>query len=368
MLFTGTELVAKRNFFTQTGSYGFTATCTVDNTTSQYLFGLSGSAGVLEFRLESGHLYYGTQFLHSYRSYQEFVLEARFTSGATDVIKDNIPLVYGGPKATGYFDYFYFKRANAGMKASFDVQVSGNNLPAYTIQQQGYLLASGQAAVTGWFINQSRFPINVFDSNISASQVYDFGKLDANLGALGSGSFAYSGNFDVLDLTQPILTTFNTNFNDATVLFTIVDARALGRFVYLTGPTNFSFNSTGVLNRDLTYLNYSGGFVVGNYPTSLSFSLGYISGSGVFPSYTKTFTGDWDFLTGLDNNSLVSMKRAGSFDERMISGSGQFTPNSLVNFQVTHIVSGSNDDVAALIISGAQVLNPITQTLLGANS
>lgn len=368
MLFTGIDLTAKRNFFTQTGSYGFTATCTVDNTTGQYLFGLSGRAGVLEFRLESGHLYYGTQFLHSYRSYQEFTLEARFSSGATDVIKDGVPLVYGGPKATGYFDYFYFKRANAGMGASFDVNVSGNNLPLYTIQQQGYLLASGQAAVTGWFANQSAFPLNVFDSNISASQVYDFGKLDAVLGAGSSGSFAYSGDFDVLDLTQPILTTFNTSFDDTTVLFTVVDARTLSRFVYLTGPASFSFNSTGILNRDLTYLNYSGGFVVGNYPASLTFSLGYVSGSGVFPGYTKTFTGGWDFLTGVDNNSLVSMKRAGSFDGRMISGSGQFAPNSLVNFQVTHIVSGSNNDVAALVISGAQVLNPITQTLLGSNS
>lgn len=355
MLFSGSELVVKRNFYTQTGNYGFAIDCTVDNTSGQYLFGLTGAAGTLEFKLESGRIYYNNQFIHSYKAYQEFSLEAQFTSGTYNIIKNNSALIYGGSKSTGHFDYFYFKRANASLGAEFNVQISGNNEPTYSITNQGYLLSSGQNAVTGYFSNQGAFPINIFNSNIQATQNYTFGKLVSNINGGSSGSFAYSGNFDTIDISQPILTTFNSNYNDIDMLFTINDARSLNRFVYLTAPTDFTFNDSDILQRSVSYLNYSGGVPVTNYDANLYFSIKYVSGNN--------FTGSWDLLTGLDIYSLKSLKRVGNFNGDTISGSGLFTPNSQLTMQIIHSGSGSYLDEVTLSISGLEVLNPITQNL-----
>lgn len=305
MQFTGSELTLKRNFFTQTGYYGFVMSATVDNTSGEYHFGLTGNAGTIDFTLQSGRIYQGSQLLHSYQANQEFVIEGQFSSGANNVLKDNVPLSYNVPKSTGYFDYFYFKRASTALGAEFDVVISGNNLPIYSITNQGYLYSTGQSAVTGWFINQSQFPIKVFDSTIQASANYSFGKLASNVTAANSGAFAYTGDYSTIDVSQPILTSFDTNFGDVSVLFSIVDARSLATFVQLTGPTDFTFNASNVLNRDVSYLNFSGGVVSDSFNTNLTFLLGYVSGSGYFTNLTGySVPGYGDFqksglLTGL---------------------------------------------------------------------
>ncbi len=350
MQFTGTELIQRRNFYTQSGNYGFVMTANVDTTTGAYHFGLSGNGGVLDFKLESGRIYWGDQYLHHYRSYEDFTIEAQFTSGHANILKNDSPLVYGEPKPTGYFDYFYFTRASANMGGEFAVEISGNTTPTYSITPQGYLVSSGQNAVTGWFINQSAFPIRVFDSAEQASAIYDFGKLVGNVGAGSSGSFAFTGNYDTIDFSQPILTTFATNFGGVEALFTITDVRSLNRFVQLTAPTDFSFNATGILNRDVSWLNYSGGFVVGGFNTSLNMYLRY--GTGY-----ETFTGAWNVFTGVSATSLVRL----SADTGLFSGSGNFAPNSYINMQVMY--SGVSGNRAQFIISGNEVLNPISQTL-----
>lgn len=354
MQFTGTDLIIKRNFFTQTGNFGFVVSCVVDNTSGLYQFGLSGAAGVQEFSLRSGKIYYGNTFIHSYHTSQSFDLAANLYTGSINIIKDGAALAYNLPHSTGNYDYFYFKRANAGMGATFDLEISGDNAATYAIQQVGYLLSSGQNAVTGHLTNTSAYPIRIFDSSIQATQNYSFGKLAGNLGAAASGNFAYSGDFSTIDVSQPILTTFNANFGDASILFNIIDARTLSRFIYLTGPTDFSFNQTGVLNRDATYLNYSGGLVTSNFNSSLVFQLRY--GTGF-----ETFTGIWNMMTGADSSSLVSFLTAGQFSSGLMSGSGIFAANSLVNFQVTY--SGVSGNSAYLVISGNEVLNPVNQLL-----
>jgi hypothetical protein len=305
MQFTGSQLMLKRSLYTQTGNYGFAMDATVDNTSGVYHFGLSGAAGTLDFRLESGRMYWGNEFIHTYRSYEAFTVEAQFTSGHANVLKDNAPLVYGGVISTGYFDTFYFSRADANMGGEVDVLVSGNNAPVYSIAQQSYLASTGQNAVTGWFFNQGGFPIRVFDSSMQASANYDFGKLASTVGAGGSGAFAYTGDYSTIDFSQPILTTFATNFGNTNILFSIIDARSLDYFIQLTGPTDFTFNSSNVLNRDASYLNFSGGVVTEGFDARLTFSLGYVSGSGVFTDltgYSITAIGQFaqsGLLTGL---------------------------------------------------------------------
>lgn len=353
MIFTGSILSIQRNFFSQTGNVWLGMNCTLDNSTGTYHFGLSGIQGIQDFRLESGRIYQGNNFIHTYKSNQAFDFAAQFSSGTVNVTKDNTALSFGIPKNTGIFDYFYFSRANAGMGADFDVTVSGDNTPNYTIQSQGYLLYSGQNAVTGRFLNNSVYPIRIFDSSMLATQNYTFGKLVGNIGAVGSGVFAYSGDYNNLDITDPILTTFNTNFGDTQQLFQIVDARTVSRFVYLNGPTDFAFADT-ILNRDVPYLNYSGGVVTDNYLASLVFQLKYATG-------LETFTGIWDLYTGVDAGTLVSMKGSNQYSSNIISGSGLFPANSSVNLQITY--SGFSGNAVQLVISGSQVLNPINQTL-----
>lgn len=286
MIFTGSELIQKRNFYTQTGVFGFEFSCLVDNTSGTYHFGLSGSNGTLDFRLEGGKIWYQDQFIHSYRTNEQFIVEAQFTTGHSNILKNDVALVYGNPKNTGAFDYFYISRQNDQISAVWDLNISGNNLPTYSITTLGYLLSSGQQGVTGYFINTSAWPIRVFNSEIQASQNYQFGSLVSNLGSLQTGTFAYSGDFDSFNLTQPILTTFNTNFDDTSILFTIIDARTRDKFVYLTAPTDFSFNQAGQLARSISWLNYSGGVVTNNYNTNLSISLTYVSGTGIFAGGT----------------------------------------------------------------------------------
>ncbi len=356
MEFTGSDLMIKRNFYTQTGNLAFGMSCTVDNTTGTYHFGISGSQGTVDFTLQSGRVYYQDQFVHSYRSNQDFLIEAQFSSGKANVVKDSNSLTYGVPSPTGEFNYFYFNRANASLGAEFTLRVSGDNLPQYTITDLGYIYSTGQEAVTGYFVNQSLYPIRVFDSSFLVTQPYDFGKLVGNISPALTGIFTYTGDFDTFDLTQPITTTFNTNFGDHLISFNIVDLRSYSRFVQFQDITNYDFDTTGILSRDLFYSNYSGGFVTNVFNADLNFRLSYVSGGG-------TFTGSWDFLTGTTPNTLVSLKQPGQYDTGMISGSGSFQPNSSVSFQIVHNITGSNHDGCRLVISGSEVLNPIARNL-----
>ena len=364
MQLTGTNLSTQRNFYSQTGVFGFSLGCTVDNTTGLYHFGVSGAQGALDFTLQSGKMSYQNQFIHTYRANEKFLVRADFTSGHANVIRDGSPLIYGEPKNTGEFSTFYFNRENQGMGAIFDLEISGISFPQISVTNQGYLFSSGQNAVTGWFINQSLYPIRIFDNQNQASNLYSYGKVVGVISGSNSGMFAYSGSLTTFDLTQPILTTFNTNFGDTSVLFSIIDVRSLALAIQITGPTDFSFNNTGILNRTLTYTNYSGGFASNNYNTNLTFALNYVSGSGNFSGYSKTFTGSWDLLTGVDASSLYSAKLPGQYNTTSISGSGSFAPNSFMVFQVTHNILDANQDSSQLLISGQYVINPINQTLV----
>lgn len=354
MIFTGTELVVKRNFYTQTGNLGFAFTCSVDNTTGLYQFGVSGNQGAVNFTLQSGRMYYGSDFVHTYLSDEEFALEAQFTSGAVNLIKDGTALVYGKPKATGSYDYFYMSRASSDLGAEFSVLISGENVPEATVSDYGYLYETGQQAVTGYFVNGSEYPIRIFNSEIQASANYTFGKLAQVIPANGTGVFAFTGNFATMDYSQPILTTFNTNYGDVSVLFNIYDSATQSRFVYLTAPTDFTANVNNVIQREVTWLNYSGGFVANSFNTNLSFRLQYSSGS-------QTFTGIWNLFTGVDANSLVSLVSLGGYSTGMISGTGMLPPNSGMAMQILY--SGVSGNAAQLVISGLEVSNPITQVI-----
>lgn len=366
MEFTGTNLVLKRNIYPQTGNYSFSINCAVGSTTGKYFFGLSGNGNKIEFTMDSGKIYFDNKFIHSYRSNEEFSISADFTNSKINLSKNDAPLLYGQAKPTGYFEYFYFKRNDNSLGASFDLNVSGNNIPSYKIETNGYLLYSGQEAVTGYFINYSAFPITVFDSNIETAEPYTFAKL-GNVSASSTGRFAYSGNFNLIDVTQPIFTTFNTNFGDSVILFTITDLRARDGFVLLQEIEDFSLDADDGLNIDVNYTNFSGGIGTTGFNTQLTFILDYVSGSGNFTvsgnNFNKSFTGAWVMMTGVTSASLYSMPIVINQAATRISGGSVFNPNSFINFQLNHVNSGTNSDSATLTISGDLVYNPISTTL-----
>lgn len=284
MQFTGQELTKKRNFYTQTGNFGFGLACSVDNINGKYNFGFSGNQYNFEIVLQSGKILKNGLMIHDYQAFKDFNLEIEISSGNYNIKKNDVPMIFGLQKNTGYFDYFYFNRENTGLGAIFNVYITGDNYPLYIITDKGYLINSGQTGVTGYFINQSQFLINVFDSSADGLQGLEFNKLNTGISGFNTGKFVYSGDYSQFDFTQPILTTFNTNFNNATVLFYINDLRQYDKFVLLNDINDFSFNSDFILNRDLSYNNYSGGFITDTFNTNLIFIIKSISGSGSFSS------------------------------------------------------------------------------------
>lgn len=363
MQFTGEQLTVKRNFYTQVNDVGFSMNCLVDNPTGLYRFGLSGQQGIAEFQMRSGRLYYENQFIHAYQTFEQFSIVGQIGSGS-NIIKDGAALIYGQPRNTGSFNYFYFTREHAEMGATFDLNVSGDTVPTYSITDKGYLFTSGQSGVTGYFLNQGVFPIRVFDSDILATQNYTFGKLAGNIGEAGTGTFAYSGDFSSFDLSQPILTTFNTNFGDVDVLFTIVDTRTLNRFVLLQEIAN-AFNGSGILNQDVNYLNYSGGFVTDSFNTQLTFILKYVSGSGAQADTTFLDSAPY-FGTGY-GNFAESGRLTGQY--RFPTGNGVVSGEYIINLNAfswaTGIASGFFSGVGTGLATGTNFTGAATSPFTG---
>lgn len=317
MQFTGTELTRSRSIYTQNLNFGWSIDCVVDNTTGRYDFGVSGSAGTLAFTLQSGRILAGNTFLHSYAANEPFSMECQITPTTYNLLKEDSPLVMGVGKTSGDFSTLFFTRAESTLFADFSFFASGQNLPNVTVDTVGYLLTTGQNAVTGQYRNLGSYPVRVFNSDALYTQGLSFGQLADTIPALGNGQFAFSGDFSSFNFANPVLVGFETNFEGADIAFTIVDARSQTSYVYLSTISTFNFES-GVLNRTFFYNNYSGGFQVDSFPATISFQLMLVSGTGAFASaggggYTTTGYGNFiqsGLLTGIaateTGNILVS--------------------------------------------------------------
>ncbi len=334
MNFTGTELIHKRNFFTQTGNLGVSAECAINADTGIFYVGISGSVGTLEWKLFNGKILYGDRFVGSYQPYQSFLFDIQTTTGHLNNKINNIPVYYGQSRATGYFDYVYFRREDPTLGADFQFNVSGNNSPLYTVSSLGYLTSSGQSGVTGYFIDQSLFPIQVFNSATYNPQNLDFSPLITTINGGGTGTFSYNGDFTTFDFTQPILTTFNTNFGDLSIIFSIVNIASYNTFILFSPTiTDFTFNTGNILNRTLSYLNYSGGQTTNNFNTNLFFSLAFMNGQSGTPGWTGgiltgAFSGQGSgIVSGIGYTGIASGGMTGLLTGYDYAGSGQFSVN-----------------------------------------
>ena len=276
MNFTGSLNNLFRNFYTQTGNFGFLVSCTADNTTGNYNFGVTGNNNI-NFAMNSGFLYYNNLLLHSYLPNQNFVTEVQVNTGKLNVIKDGVPLIYGMTIPTGNYNYFYFNRSNASLGATFDLFVSGDNKANYSIQNVGYIFNTGQTSVSGLVTNNAPYPVNIFQSTAYNPQNLVFVPITGNV---GTGAFYFSGNYANLSSTNPVSMAFNTNYDDPFFTFTIVDLTTQ-QLVVVFQPISNYIMSANQLTRTLYYNNYSGG-AQSNFPTNLYFQLTYLTGSGSF--------------------------------------------------------------------------------------
>jgi len=355
MEFTGAVLLLKRNIYPQTGNYGFTMDCSVDATTGKYFFGLSGNGNDIQFTMESGKILFDNKFVHSYSSNVAFSISTDFTNSKINLRKDDAALLYGNSKPTGYFEYFYFKRERPTMGATFDVNISGDSIPLYSITNKGYLLSSGQGAVTGYFINNSIFPARIFNSTISAANDFSFAKLQNSIVGGATGNFAYSGDYTTINFSQPISTTFNTNFGDINILFTITDLRAANAFVLLQDMDVFALDSSGNLNKNVSYTNYSGGHASTGYKAQLAFVLDYVSGSGIFTAFGGVTAG-----TGIGYGNFL---KSGLATGTMYTITGNF-PASVFTW-ATGFVSGFFTGVGEGVASGIGYTGYATGVITG---
>ena len=351
MQFTGTLQNLLRNFYTQTGNFGFALTCEVDNTTGNYSFGVSGSQYNFGFSMNSGQIYYGNTLLHSYTANKQFTFEAQINTGNFNIIKDGTPLMYGIAKNTGLFNYFYFQRSGGSLNATFDLYVSGDNIPNYNLQNAGFLLSTGQTSVTGLLINYGQFPINVFQSAAQNPQNLTFVPLTGNVAGTGVGAFVFNGNYANFNFNYPILTTFNTNYGNSNVNFTIYNISSQQLVVLFQNISNYTiFNNQ--LTRTLNYNNYSGGSQTNNFSSNLYFQLTYITGSGSFAqngfAATASYTGQsFGYITG---SGLLT----GSVS--IPTGNATLTGNYVINFTqfqwATGIVTGTYSGISTGLGTG----------------
>lgn len=294
MQFSGTQLNIKRSFYAQTGNCALLLNAYVDSVSGVYKFGLSGNSGNLEIILSGGKMYNAGNHIHSYQAYAPFSVEINSTDLSYNIEKDTIPLIVGQSKTTGYFDYAYLSRENTGINMVFDLFVDGDNEPIYTLQERGYLRTSGQNSVTGYFLNRGNFPIRVFNSNAATDIDFTFNPITGLFNTNQSGFFSFDADYDNIDFSNSMLTTLNTNFNDISVQFKIVDLRAYTLYVLLQETLDLTFDTGTTAQTLVLYNNYSGN-TLADFPTHLQIYMKYVSGSGAFAS--SEFGDDIPFFT-----------------------------------------------------------------------
>ncbi len=162
-------------------------------------------------------------------------------------------------------------------------------------------------------------------------------------------------------------------YDGSLILLTSLFSGILGNNTFIR---NFKCNQSGLINYSAFLtggvdFGTTGNIVYPIQPISGLIST-IITGSGnyILPvtanqpgtfTFARTFTGAWDLFTGLSQNNLIQVPEINS---TLISGCANLSPNSSIIFQINHYDSEFNTDSAKLIITGQDILNPLTTTIL----
>lgn len=305
MIFTGLDLIKKRNFYTQSKNFGVIVNFSLDNASEKYEFGITGTNNI-SFICESGRITWNNLFIDSYLPYYNYSAFIDITESNINYSNNENNIFYGLEKETGAFEYFYFKRNKTEINADFDFYLSGDNKPNYEITNYGLLLNTKQNVITGKFFNYGDGKIRIFDSNSQGLQNlnYIFNKDEFQNGQYLD--FFYSGNISNFNFNEPIITTFYTNYGQTQINFKIINATSLEKSILLNQNSALRFNQNNVINRELSWINYSGDISTNNFNTELYFELSYVDGSGEFLSndfaksaYFSDFANGYIFESGM---------------------------------------------------------------------
>jgi len=130
----------------------------------------------------------------------------------------------------------------------------------------------------------------------------------------------------------------------------------IGYSPFLTGGINF-----GTTGNEVYSINQPFSGLVSTVATgSGSYRLPVNGNSAGSFSFTRTFTGAWDLLTGYSQDTLKSVPEV---NDILISGRANLQPNSSIIFQINHSDSEFNIDTVKFTATGADILNPIQQLI-----
>lgn len=238
----------------------------------------------------------------------------------------------------------------------YNGQATGYGLISQSVNYQSYINATGFLNISGltyrdlFYVGIDNIPIvKGLQFNNETGLIYYFsGNSQHKVSSYISGELIY-------------LTSLYNGENGNGIFIHEGDCN-IGQLIYspfLTGGTGIG--STGITVYPIS--TYTG--IISTIITGSGNYYGILSGNapGEF-LYTRTFTGVWDLLTGTSENTLVSLKSLGNYNQTMISGQGTLPPNSSINFQINHNDVEFNIDEVNLIISGTNIINPISQNIL----
>ena len=351
MIFSGNELIKKRRFYSQSNNFGLVVNLSLDDPTGRYEMGISGD-GVIKLVFESGKIMWNDLFVQTYQPLKNYLISFEITNSGINYKQNDSSVFYGLEKETGKYDYFFFSRENASMPASFDFSISGYSLPDYNIQDLGILFNSGQKEVTGLFSNIKGEDIKIFSSFAQGTQNLNYLFSDDLFSSGQNSTFKYSGNFSEFDFSQPITTSFYTNFGNKQVDFKIVNATDLDRLVLLNDVSNYEFNSENKILKTISWNNYSGGVVTNNFNTEILLSLEYVDGSGLFESSDfadSAFFNEIGYGNFIESGLLTGVSRINT-------GNGNVNGIYTINFDsfkwATGLVTGFFDSTGIGMTSG----------------
>lgn len=304
--------------FVQTGNESITGRYRVDFTRFQWATGLvTGYSTGFGYGTASGYNYTGL-------AYGEFssVLTATISNGSGSFIFDNViatgNLINSG-SAIGYTGY---------------------------INSTGYINLSGVPDDGAFYIGIESIPIvkGLQYANETGLVYYLSGQLSHGVKAHFDGSLVLLESLRSGSLGDG---TFIRNYECNPALSFYSEFLTGGTNIGETGFAVFSSNPfSGAVSLTATGSGDYRQYVSGNEPGNFIF--------------TRTFTGSWEILTGIEQDSLIKVPY---LNEENYSGFAILPPNQSIIFQINHSDSEFNEESANLIITGNLVLNSINQII-----
>lgn len=305
--------------------YSFWAGITTENTTGQFIFGLSGDA-VLNFNLQSGFIYAENKKIGSYNATEQVEISGQIGNKNYDLFINNNPIILGGQKDTGNLNYFYVNSIN--QTTEFNLYLSNNPL-SVNYNDLGFYI-SGQSGITGQITSNKRFTL--FSGNTFNSSPFTLSGFSTGYSNIQEFYIQKTLN-EFVDADLPL--SFETSFGRLEFIYSITGVLPSQSTIFYSISPNTFFTTTTLdylleiispTGYDLgislsgisgTYFNYSLGETTGLYTGNIT---GFVENSG-FISGQFLITG-----TGLNiNNQIASGQIDPWFTSNLLYATGQHT-------------------------------------------